>query len=306
MKYDVTILTQEAYVSPTEVDDYINNVLTEDRLVKEALQALGLKVTRVSWDDPEFDWSETRSILFRTIWDYFDRFEEFEPWLKKASKVTKLINPLELIWWNIDKHYLADLDKWGANIVPTRFIETGDPRSLHEVVKDSGWENVVLKPAISGAARHTYKIKNDQINDHEEVFQKLVKSEAMMLQPFINSILEKGEVSHMVFDGKYTHSILKKAKPGDFRVQDDFGGSVELYQASEEEKKFAEQVIAKCKIKPLYARVDVVWDNNNELAVAELEVIEPELWFRFKPDAATQLANSIDLFLKETHQSIVS
>ena len=28
-------------------------------------------------------------------------------------------------------------------------------------------------------------------------------------------------------NGIYTHAVLKKAKSGDFRVQDDFGGSVE-------------------------------------------------------------------------------
>jgi hypothetical protein len=45
----------------------------------------GLHVTRKAWDDPDFDWQQTRSLLFRTTWDYFDRYAEFSPWLRKVA-----------------------------------------------------------------------------------------------------------------------------------------------------------------------------------------------------------------------------
>jgi len=291
--YDVTILTTQEYLCPKKVDDYIHNLLTEDRLVQEALEREGFNVTRINWDNPDFDWSQTKTILFRTVWDYFERYDEFEPWLDQVSQQTHCINPIDLIKWNIDKHYLGDLKNWGVNIVPTIFIEKGDRRSLREIVDQSGWQHVILKPAISGTARHTYKFKSSKADSYEDTLKKLIANEAMLLQPFINSITTKGEVSHMVFGGKYSHSVLKKAKRGDFRVQDDFGGTVSPYQANKEEMAFAEHVIAHCKIEPLYARVDTVWDNEGKLAVAELEAIEPELWFRFNPEAATLMAKSL-------------
>ena len=294
---DVTILTTSAYIDPPAIDDYINNVLTEDRLVKEALEAEGFATARVSWDDKNFDWSQTRTVLFRTIWDYFERYDEFEPWLKRISQLTHTINSMELVGWNIDKHYLSDLHRWGINVVPTIFIEKGDKRSLLEIIENSDWSHVILKPAISGTARHTYKINPDQVEDHESIFHELIATESMLLQPFIDSVLTEGEVSHMVFNGKHSHSILKRAKPGDFRVQDDFGGSVSIYQATANEIAFAEDVVQKCKIQPLYARVDVVKDNDGALAVAELEVIEPELWFRHRPEAAKDLARGIKKYL---------
>ncbi len=296
---DVTILTTAAYIDPPEIDDYINNVLTEDRLVQEALEAQGLSTARVSWDDKSFDWSQTKTVLFRTIWDYFERYDEFELWLKRINKLTHMINPMELVGWNIDKHYLGDLQRWGVNIVPTIFIEKGDKRTLTEIVKTSGWSHVILKPAISGTARHTYKIKPEMVGDHESIFNTLIANESMLLQPFIDSVLTTGEVSHMVFNGKHSHSILKQAKPGDFRVQDDFGGTVSLHKASAHEMAFAEDVVQKCKIPPLYARVDVVKDNAGNLAVAELEVIEPELWFRHRPAAAQDLAKGIKNYLSK-------
>ena len=100
----------------------------------------------------------------------------------------------------------------------------------------------------------------------------------MILQPFQYNIVEKGEISLMVMNGNFTHAILKIAKKGDFRVQDDFGGSVHDYNPTQEEIDFAENTVKACQEMPIYARVDVFTDNNNTLALAELELIEPELW----------------------------
>lgn len=91
----------------------------------------------------------------------------------------------------------------------------------------------------------------------------------------------------------YTHGILKIAKEGDFRVQDDYGGTVHDYQATAEEIAYAEHAVKSCPEMPVYARVDVFLDNQNRLALAELELIEPELWFRNHPEAADELAKGI-------------
>ena len=118
-----------------------------------------------------------------------------------------------------------------------------------------------------------------------------------MLQEFQENILTKGEVAYMFMGDKFTHAILKKAKPGEFRVQDDFGGTVELYNASQKEIEFAKRTLQNCGHKTVYARVDIIYDNNNNLAVSELELIEPELWFRFKNSAADVLAKEILKYL---------
>ena len=86
--YDIIVLTQEEYIAPTSVDWYIKNVLDEDNYVLEALRAEGLKVEKKDWADPDFDWSTTKSVIFRTTWDYFDRYPEFELWLAKVSSLS--------------------------------------------------------------------------------------------------------------------------------------------------------------------------------------------------------------------------
>ena len=114
-----------------------------------------------------------------------------------------------------------------------------------------------------------------------------------MFQEFIKNIISKGELSLIVIGGKYTHAVKKTAKKGDFRVQDDHGGKVEVYYASDKEIEFAEQCINLCLEIPLYARVDIAYDNNNELSLVELELIEPELWFRNNKKSAELLAKEI-------------
>lgn len=291
--YDVVLLTDHRYLEESYPDEYSTNVITEDNLVKVALENEGLKVYRTNWDNTKFDWTSTKSILFRTTWDYFNRYSEFSRWLDYVSTKTMVINPTQLIRWNVDKHYLRDLQSKGVAVVPTYFIEPGESRTLKECVRAAGWGNTILKPAISGAARHTYKLNANNITEHEAIFTQLIAEEAMLLQPFLTNILSKGEVAHMVMGGKYTHSVLKRAKPGDFRVQDDFGGTIHDYHPNAAEIKFIENVMSKIDPIPAYGRVDVIWDNDDNLVVSELELIEPELWFRRNHSAAESLAQTV-------------
>ena len=288
--YDVAVLTESRYLAANEADWYTRQVHAEDGLVMQALERQGLRVTRRDWADPAHDWQDTRSVLFRTTWDYFHRFGEFSPWLDQVSRNARLFNEAALIRWNLDKHYLGDLARAGVNVVPTAYVEPGDPRSLAHVVAETGWDELILKPAISGAARHTYRFSADEATVHECTFGELVEQEAMMLQPFQHQVLEQGETSLMVLDGHVTHAIRKTPKSGDFRVQDDWGGTVHPHVPSAEETAFAEAAVRAVPFDVLYARVDAIRDNSGRLAIMELEMIEPELFFRFAPAAADVLA----------------
>jgi len=292
-KFDITILTDSRFINPIKIDDNIRTVLFEDNLAKEALERKGLKVNRINWNDPAFDWTETDFAIFKTTWDYFDRFQEFSEWLTATRNLTNFINPVETILWNIDKHYLLDLKGKGINIPDTKFIDAGDKRNLKEVFIECGWKDCILKPVVSGAARHTFKLNINNISVHEEIYKELISKKSMMIQEFQHSVLTEGEITFVVFDGKFSHAILKKAKTGDFRVQDDFGGTVHNYYASDNEIRFAENVVSLCSPIPVYGRVDAILDINNKLAVSELELIEPELWFRNCPESADKYAEVV-------------
>ncbi|MBT3418241.1 MAG: hypothetical protein HN427_05655 [Flavobacteriales bacterium] len=291
--FDVVILTDNRYVNPVETNWYIDQVLLEDNLLKTALENKGLKVCKKDWADKNFDWTTTKHAIFRTTWDYFERFEEFFKWIEETRYKTTFINSAEIINWNIDKHYLQDLQKNGINIAPTLFIEKGDTIILSELFEKTKWKEAVIKPAVSGAARHTYHINTTNCNEYENTFQTLIKEECMLFQMFLKNITILGEISLIMIGGKYTHAVKKKAKKGDFRVQDDHGGIVEKYNATKEEIIFAENCIENCPFSPIYARVDIVYDNNNQPSLSELELIEPELWFRNNIKSVEILAEKI-------------
>jgi len=291
--FDVVILTDNRYVNPKKTDWYIDQVLLEDKLLKTALKKQGLTVCKKDWANPNFDWANTKYAIFRTTWDYFERFDEFFSWLEDTKHKTTFINSAEIINWNIDKHYLQELSKNGINIAPTLFIEKGETNTLTGLLQKTKWKEAVIKPAISGAARHTYRINTKNYKEYEIIFRELIGKECVLFQEFLINIETQGEISLIMIGGEYTHAVKKIAKKGDFRVQDDHGGTVEQYIATESEIEFAIKCIEKCPYSPIYARVDVVYDNNNKLSLSELELIEPELWFRNKPESATLLAEVV-------------
>ncbi|WP_409029217.1 RimK family alpha-L-glutamate ligase [Gracilimonas sediminicola] len=291
--FDVVILTDSRYVNPSAPGGYVQNILTEDRIVKEALQNIGLKVDRKDWADPDFDWSSTKAVLFRTTWDYFNRFDEFKGWMENTSSRTHFINTEQLIRWNMDKHYLDDLSGSGVNVVPTRYLDSGNGLSIHQIHTITGWQDTVIKPTVGGAGRHTYRIHPKNMDTVAQKLEEVMLEEDFMLQPFQESVITSGEWSFVFFGETFSHAVLKKAKPGDFRVQDDFGGTVHAYSPKENEIEFARRALLACPELPAYARVDMVLNNSGELAVSELELIEPELWFRMKPEAANLLAEEV-------------
>ncbi len=290
---DVVILTDRRYEDPPDPDWYAKQVLLEDGLVRDALERRGLRTARLDWAGRDFDWSRTRSVLFRTTWDYFHRIDDFRDWLDRVSAQTRLINPESLIRWNLDKRYLHDLADRGVRVVPSRFIEPGSDETLPAALERAGWTEAVLKPVVSGSARETYRITPENAAEHEATFRRLVAAETMMLQPFQRAVLDGGELSLMVIGGRLTHAVRKVARRGDFRVQDDHGGTVRKHAPRADEIEFAESVAAACTPRPLYARVDAVRDDGGGLAVMELELIEPELFFRLHGPAADALAGEV-------------
>lgn len=298
-EHDIVLLTDSRYVKPRITNSYVQNIIDEDILLTNALQARGLRTVRVDWADKNFDWETAKTAVFRTTWDYFDRIGEFLQWLNDTSKKIQFINPIDTILWNLDKHYLQDLADHQVNIPPTLFIEQGEPSNLQEIISKTDWQDIILKPTVSGAARHTYRISLSNLADHEIMFKRLINQESMLLQPFQHSVLKMGEIALMYFNGEYSHAILKKAKPGDFRVQDDFGGTVHDYNPSRTEIELGYQALAVCSPLPVYARVDIITNNAGNPVVSELELIEPELWLRCKPAAAELFADGIKTYLQQ-------
>jgi glutathione synthase/RimK-type ligase-like ATP-grasp enzyme len=289
----IALVTEDRFEDPTPGHWYVDNILEEDGLLQAALAARGLASRRISWSRPDAPWPDFAAAVLRTPWDYFERFAEFTAWLDRVAGQTLLLNPAPLVRWNTDKHYLRDLEARGVHTVPTVFVERGSTATLAALLHAHALPEAVIKPAVSGAARHTYRIDPATAPAHERLWAERLREESMLLQPLQRSVLEHGETTVVVIDGHSTHALRKRARPGDFRVQDDHGGTVHPHTPSPEELALAERAMAACEPRPIYGRVDMVRDNDGRLAVMELEVVEPELWLRREPSAAERLADAI-------------
>ena len=291
--YDVVILTESRYLNPKKKNWYIDQVLLEDNILLKELEKCNLKVIKKDWSDNKFDWKQTRYAIFRTTWDYFDKFDTFIKWFEKTKKETLFINSKEIILWNLNKSYLQELSKKGINIAKTIFVEEKQKITLEDLFKKSQFNEAIIKPSVSGAARYTFKITKKNHKKFESNFQKLIKKKSFLFQEFLKDIHIFGEISIILIDGEYTHAVRKIAKKGDFRVQDDHGGTVEVYNPVKEEIEFAKLCVSKCPSQPIYARVDLIYDNKKNISLCELELIEPELWFRNNTKSAKLLAKKI-------------
>jgi glutathione synthase/RimK-type ligase-like ATP-grasp enzyme len=298
-KAHIALLTDHRYtlLKAPEGNRYVANILKEDDLLKKALEKRGITSIRVDWADPEVDWSLFDCAVFRSTWDYFERFPEFTAWLNRVEKQTRLCNDLSLIRWNMDKHYLRDLNDRGIPVVETRFIEKGSDLNLTGLLDETGWSEGVIKPCVSGAARLTYRVHKSNAEEIERSLQPVLEEESFIFQPFLTDIMATGEDTLVVIAGEVTHAVRKKAKAGDFRVQDDHGGTVHEYTPEAGQIELAKRAMAACEPMPVYGRVDMVRDESGRWVVMELELIEPELWMRFHPPAAEAFAGAIAEFL---------
>lgn len=117
----------------------------------------------------------------------------------------------------------------------------------------------------------------------------------MMIQPFMDSIVQEGEVSVFVFGGKMSHAVRSNPKHDDYRVQFEHGGTTDsLSEPSEEMLQLVHDALAVCPEISVYARVDMIRNMaTGHFCVSELELIEPNLYLEHTPDGGMAFVQAI-------------
>lgn len=254
------------------------NVNNEDNQIINYLTEKGLNISKEIWNDERVEWKNYDLAILKSPWDYFDLIEDFYAWLNKIESLNlKLLNPLATVRWNTDKHYLQDIEKAGLKVTPSIFLTKGDDIKLHQYFDSYKTDQFIVKPAVSGGSKNTFKVTTANADEINEKLTALVEIDDFIVQPFLKEIEEDGELSFLFFNGKFSHALIKKVAKGDFRVQATFGGTVHPQQPSDEliatAQKYIDQFAKGC----LYARVDGAMVNN-EFVLMELELIEPFLF----------------------------
>jgi glutathione synthase/RimK-type ligase-like ATP-grasp enzyme len=268
-----------------------------DKLLAEALVRHGVEATMVVWDDPEIDLTSFDACLIRSTWDYHEKHEQFLDWTHEAAAATRLWNPPELVAWNSDKRYLRELEQAGVPTVPTAWLGLGDETDLGALLEARGWEEVVVKPVVDLGARNLKRVRGEGAKAARAVAKALTRGEAMV-QPFLPSVETDGELSLIYIEGEFAHAVRKRPAPGDFRVQTTWGGTATFEEPSPPELELAAQALAQLSEPPLYARVDLVRDLDDQTCLIELELIEPNLYLTEHPATAELLAQAVAIRLE--------
>lgn len=290
-----------AYVTYQDQGTYTSTVENEDLKLLQFLQGKGLNITEEIWDNPAVNWQNYDAAILKSPWDYFDKIVEFYTWLHKIKDLKlRLLNPVDIVLWNTDKHYLKDIADAGLAITPTQFIEKGETPNLASYFKIFNTEKLIIKPTISGGSKNTFKFTEDNFNELSPKIAQLLQEEGFMVQPFLSEIEREGEWSFLFFNGKFSHSLLKKAKPGDFRVQHYLGGSIHAEPAPAHLLKSAQKYVDQFARGCLYARVDGL-EVNGKLMLMELELIEPFLFLFTNEDSYKNYCEALQEMMKEKH-----
>ena len=258
--------------------DNLEKFFTYDKLLIEPMKNIGWIAEEISWRNENVNWSDYDSVIVRSTWDYQNDSEKFIGVLEKINGVSHLENDLDLMKWNMNKNYLFDLEQKGVKIVDTIWERKFNRNLAHEYFEKLDTDEIIIKPNISANADNTFRLTREKLDKNLGQLEKIFTAREFMVQPFLNSIIEEGEYSLFFFDAKFSHSVLKKPKENDFRVQEEHGGDIQPFKVSSELILIAENTIKKLSIIPLYGRVDLVRTKENEFALIELELIEPSLY----------------------------
>ncbi|WP_347218177.1 hypothetical protein [Chryseobacterium sp.] len=248
----------------------------EDTELINFLKDKGLDVVPTIWNDENVDWDSFDVAVIKSPWDYHNHLNEFLNWLDQLKALgVKVLNPVEIIKWNSDKHYLKDIADKQLPVIASEYLEKGSSFS-HHFFDLFNADKLVVKPCVSAGAQNTVTISRDNFDERSKEIDQFLKEQDYMVQPFVEEI-KNGEWSFLFFNGKYSHCSLKTPKQGDFRVQHYHGGSISYPTPDPLHIEQAGIYLKNLPQSTLYARVDGVLINNS-FHLMELELIEPYLF----------------------------
>jgi hypothetical protein len=244
-----------------------------------ALRSRGLHARWLSWDDPETERADL--VVMRATWDYIDRLDEFLSW---SRRVPNLLNAPDVVSWNTDKRYLADLAAAGVPTVPSQFFAPGE-----QVTVDDG--EVVVKPAVGAGSVGAQRFTDlDAAREHAATLQDAGRT--VLVQPYDPRIAD-GETAMVFLAGKQSHAFTKGPilpPPGHRPEFDDSGTyaeeslrsadpDFELWDLGHAALAAAGAHLGIAPSEFLYARVDVI-GGARDPRLLELELVEPSLGWR--------------------------
>ena len=265
-----------------------------------AMVARDLAVEVVDWDDGGVDWSRFQAALLRSTWDYATRLPEFLAWLPRVARATRLHNAEQVVRWNVDKHYLAGLERAGVAIVPSEFIEPEEAAegALQGFLNRHAARELVVKPAVGAGSRDAQRYGREELAAILPHVRRLLAAQrSVLLQPYLERVDEQGETALIYFGGEFSHAIRKGPllRRGAAPTRALFAPEqITARRPDPDELTLAMRALQALPFStPLYARIDLIRAADGSPGVLELELTEPSLFFVQEPGAAARFVAAV-------------
>jgi glutathione synthase/RimK-type ligase-like ATP-grasp enzyme len=278
------------FLTCQEVPGYGGLLTKYDTEMVEYIRSKGYECGPVIWDQEKEP--EKFDLLFiRTIWDYYKKYDRFYDFLDEIfiKKIPMLNSPM-IVSQNMHKFYLRKLIARGVNVIDTSFFIKNTRVDLKDIMKLNGWDKLIFKPAVS-AGSYLTTLVNSYSAEHEKQWQYMIRIRDMIVQPFQEEIYQ-GEISNVFWNNQYKYSLKKTPKNGDFRVQFNFGGEYKIHKPSDVVLEECKKVMRIYGNDAFYVRIDGI-ETGNEFKIMEVEMIEPDLYLDYFPEAKYDLAEAL-------------
>ena len=159
--------------------------------------------------------------------------------------------------------------------MPTVVLLGGSAASLDGICDAQGWNAVVVKPAVASGSKGARRAEVGDAGAQAHLDDLLAQGD-VLVQQFVPAIADEGEWSVVLVDGRVGHALRKRPARGDYRVQEEWGGTTRAGRAECRGSPSSRR--ASCAVLPapsLYARIDIV-SIGGQWHVMEVEVTEPQ------------------------------
>lgn len=238
--------------------------------------------------------------MLRSPWDYHGDLDRFLDWLDEVEAAgVPLDNPAPLVRWNVDKRYLRDVEQAGVRIPETVFLdaESGpvDVDDALTALRLSDDDQAVLKPAWGGSGTGVELLTRATAADVVDRVRVALPGRSLLIQRFLPGIATAGETSMVFIDGAFSHAILKRPAPAEFRTNSLFAPPPPVaITPPDESLAIGRRILGMLPgaAPPLYARIDGVPDVDEKFLCMEVEVIDPGLGLDWSAGSADRLAEA--------------
>jgi hypothetical protein len=286
----------------TTTPEVLGHADLDRSLHEEAFAKAGVTLDHCVWWDPDVNWGRYDLVVIRSPWDYVPRLREYRQWLRAVGRLGTLRNPAAVVEWNIDKRYLLELGLAGVPVIATRIATSNEELAA---ILGSTTGEMVIKPVISAGSVDTGRFEVDDPGAIELGQRILGGGTPVMVQPAVPSVAVDGEVSTVLFGGQISHTFRKGtilALGGGFRGHD-YEEHVEAEALSAEQERVvttAVDAVARIAsdrlgvVRPLlYARVDVVREEDGRASVLEVELNEPSFFLSVDAGAGDRFVAAV-------------